>query len=83
MPGERSGQCRNSPVGPFRQSRPTPSSRAFISLRYLLPTMANRQHTGPWVLALGTLAIGVGAVIAEVRRRRADAENRFEAAMDP
>lgn len=44
--------------------------------------MATDSHTGPWVLALGTLAIGVGAVIAEVRRRRRQAENRFEAALE-
>lgn len=44
--------------------------------------MATESYTGPWVLALGTLAIGVGAVIAEVRRRRARTENRFEAALE-
>lgn len=57
------------------------AGRAFISLRHLPPTMANYPHTGPWVLALGTLAIGVGALIAAARRR-ASAENRFEAVLE-
>lgn len=34
--------------------------------------MTDRQ-TGPWVLALGTLAIGVGALVAEARRHRREA----------
>lgn len=39
--------------------------------------MTDDDLTGPWVLALGTLAIGVGAVAAEVlRRRRADDADR-------
>jgi hypothetical protein len=32
--------------------------------------MADDDLTGPWVLALGTLAIGVAAVASEVLRRR-------------
>jgi hypothetical protein len=28
------------------------------------------RQTGPWVLALGVLAIGVGALAHEVRKRR-------------
>ncbi|MFH5798880.1 hypothetical protein [Haladaptatus sp. CMAA 1911] len=30
----------------------------------------NDRQTGPWVLALGVLAIGVGALANEVRKRR-------------
>ncbi|QLG26996.1 hypothetical protein HUG10_05330 [Halorarum halophilum] len=33
--------------------------------------MTNDQ-TGPWVLALGALAIGVGAIAVELLRRRGD-----------
>ena len=44
--------------------------------------MATNSQAGPWVLALGTLAIGVGAAVAALRRRRGGAENRFEAALD-
>jgi len=28
------------------------------------------RQTGPWILALGVLAIGVGALVREARRRR-------------
>lgn len=34
--------------------------------------MTDDSQTGPWALALGTLAVGVGAVAAEVLRRRRD-----------
>lgn len=57
--------------------------RAFIRVQPLPSSMTHYPQTGPWVLALGALAIGVGAVIAAVRRRRERAENRFEAAVDP
>jgi hypothetical protein len=59
------------------------TSREFIRARRLFVFMGTDAQPGPWVLALGTLAIGVGAAIAEVRRRRTSAENRFEAALDP
>lgn len=51
--------------------------RAFIRLQTPLSTMTDDSQTGPWVLALGTLAIGVGAVVARIRRRRrSEPENR-------
>jgi len=34
--------------------------------------MPDDSQTGPWVLALGTLAVGVAAVAAAVARRRND-----------
>lgn len=37
--------------------------------------MTDDDPTGPWALAIGVLAIGVGAVVREVLRRRDD-ENR-------
>ncbi|WP_458204873.1 hypothetical protein [Haladaptatus sp. NG-SE-30] len=38
------------------------------------------RQTGPWVLALGVLAVGVGAVVREVRRNRGEKprQNRAE-----
>lgn len=38
--------------------------------------MTDDPQTGPWVLAIGTLAIGVAAAIARTRRRRPDPERR-------
>ncbi|WP_458188974.1 hypothetical protein [Haladaptatus sp. NG-WS-4] len=32
----------------------------------------NDRQTGPWAVALGVLAIGVGAVLREVRRNRGE-----------
>lgn len=40
--------------------------------------MTDDSQLGPWVLALGTLAIGVSAAVAEVRRQREGSENRRE-----
>lgn len=37
--------------------------------------MTDDDMTGPWVLALGTLALGVGAVTATLLRQRRDHEN--------
>lgn len=34
--------------------------------------MNDDRLTGPWVLALGTLLVGVGAVTVEVLRQRRD-----------
>jgi hypothetical protein len=34
------------------------------------------RQTGPWVLALGALALGVGAVTVEVLRARRDGSER-------
>lgn len=45
-------------------------NREFIRSQFLLSPMTDGSQTGPWVLALVTLAIGIGAVVAEVRRRR-------------
>jgi hypothetical protein len=36
--------------------------------------MGDDDHTGPWLLALGALAIGVGAAARLLGRRRADDE---------
>ena len=37
--------------------------------------MTNDEPTGPWVLALGTLAIGIGAVaVTALRQRREEGE---------
>jgi|GEM_PF-3108506 len=37
--------------------------------------MTDDDQTGPWVLALGALAIGVGAAAALLRRRDSDGED--------
>lgn len=40
--------------------------------------MTDDSLNGPWVLALGTLAIGVGALASEVLRHRRDDADRPE-----
>ena len=44
--------------------------REFIRLRPVSGHVTDESLTGPWLLALGALAIGVGAVAVEVLRRR-------------
>lgn len=38
--------------------------------------MTNDTQTGPWVLALGTLAIGVGAMTVQLLRQSRDRTDR-------
>ena len=39
--------------------------------------MADEKQTGPWILALGALALGVAALTREVvRRRTTDSDER-------
>lgn len=51
------------------------SERGFISLQALADTMSDDSQTGPWIPALGTLAIGVVAIVEALRRRETDATN--------
>ena len=47
---------------------------AFMRRRDLVGAMGETSQAGPWVLALGTLAIGIAALVVEGRRRREDDE---------
>ena len=50
----------------------TRGGERFIRLRPVRHVVTDDDMTGPWVLALGTLAVGVGAVAAKALRRRND-----------
>jgi len=45
--------------------------------------VTDENLTGPWVLALGVLAVGVAAIATELlRRRNEDSENRTRSDAD-
>lgn len=43
--------------------------------------MTDDTQTGPWILALGTLAVGVGAMAQLLRRRRERTEDGADDAL--
>lgn len=48
----------------------SPKGGRFIPIEDVSTSMTNDTQTGPWILALGTLAVGVGAMAQLLRRRR-------------
>ena len=43
-----------------------------------MPEKRSDTQTGPWVLALGVLAIGVGALVREARRQRSERNTKSD-----
>lgn len=61
---------------PDRRGTPAGAGVRFISLGNVRIPMTDDDPTGPWILALGALALGTVAVTAELlRQRRADGRN--------